>query len=742
MPSANKLLSSALWYATHLGWHLFPVEPAGKKPLLKAWQKQATSMPETLRKWWAEWPSAGIGLATGEASGVWVLDVDCGPGKEGEKTMVAIQEAGGSLPVTVEGLTGGGGRHLFFSGPPWPKNSAGKIGQNLDVRGSGGYVVLPPSRHPSGQTYEWELSSRPDTVKVARAPAWLAALATGKPPPKTVAKGARNETLFKLACQLRRQGANLETLRRDLLELNAEICSPPLDNPEVLAIAASAAKYAPGKIKPRIHVTADLDAMATQAETALATSGKSGIYQRGEQLVRVLGGSTPAIVAIPEPALLASCCAEIAWIQVTHHGELEVRPPPDVIRILASRGRWQFPVLEGLIETPTIRPDGSLIRAAGYDPRSRLFLAGPLAGMELPDRPSRNEALKAVAALLDPLQDFAFGAPYFQSAMLAAILTPILRPSFDGSVPVFAFESSIQGAGKTKLADVAGIIATGRQLPRMSQTDDEREDRKRIAALLAAGSRIVFVDNIEHRFGSGTIGSLITSPVWDDRLLGSTAMGSWPNLSTWYLSGNNLSYHDDLMRRVIPIYIECSDENPEERSTFRYANLEAHVLANRPALVRAALTLIAAFHAAGAPRQPLTQYGSFEAWSDHIRHPLVWLGLQDPILARRHITQTSGSRVDQFGRLLALWRLAWGDAPKTIKEALDQATGDLAEAFLEVFPGRDPTRVDTLKLGYLFRSYRDRTIAGHRLRRTTQNNKAGVSYRVERVVGQNVAIKP
>ena len=193
-----------------LGWAVFPLQPGEKKPYgFTTGLKAASSDPGAAAARWAgqealplrerretdKWfpqavrarPNANIAMATGPASGVWVLDVD---GETGIANLLALAEKNGRLPATVRQHTGGGGGQLFYAWPgvlPWGveiRNGASKFAEHLDVRGAGGYVVLPPSIHPSGRAYAWADGCAPWETPVARAPWWL--LRTVAPPPAPV----------------------------------------------------------------------------------------------------------------------------------------------------------------------------------------------------------------------------------------------------------------------------------------------------------------------------------------------------------------------------------------------------------------------------------------------------------------------------------------------------------------------------------------------------------------------------
>lgn len=174
-----NLLPEALRYAER-GWAVFPL--TGKVPRTPRGVLDATTNAVTISEWWERWPDAGIGLACGGASGVWVLDLD---GQEAADRFVALQVEHGDIPKTAAVRTGRGW-HLYFASPSTGeeiRNSASRVAPGIDVRGTGGYVVLPPSLHPSGIRYEWLPGRGPDAVRGA--PFWLVRLTGKKPSERT-----------------------------------------------------------------------------------------------------------------------------------------------------------------------------------------------------------------------------------------------------------------------------------------------------------------------------------------------------------------------------------------------------------------------------------------------------------------------------------------------------------------------------------------------------------------------------
>jgi hypothetical protein len=152
-PALSPLGQAALHYAER-GLYVFPLVPRDKKPLTEHGYKDATADPAIIHAWWQRWPDANIGLDCGR-SGLVVIDLD---GAEGLHSWATLAVALELNQKTRAARTGGGGLHLYFAAPDGVHigNSAGKLGEHIDVRGEGGYVVMPPSIHPNGNPYEWE----------------------------------------------------------------------------------------------------------------------------------------------------------------------------------------------------------------------------------------------------------------------------------------------------------------------------------------------------------------------------------------------------------------------------------------------------------------------------------------------------------------------------------------------------------------------------------------------------------
>ena len=318
------------------------------------------------------------------------------------------------------------------------------------------------------------------------------------------------------------------------------------------------------------------------------------------------------------------------------------RPPRWLIEAVYRRGNYDGKVrpLSGIIESPTIRVDGSLIQSPGYDPQTGLIYRPSVAFPRVGENPSREEASASLVRLREVLTDFPMLDDSDASAWVALVLSMIGRPCIAGYVPLFGVTANVRGAGKSLLVDAASLIAYGRRASRKSYTSDDTEMRKVITATAIAATPSVLFDNLDGQLGSSALDAAITSSTWCDRVLGQSRMtGDLAIRTVWTATGNNLSFGSDMARRVLPIRLQSHLEMPEDRSGFVHSDLISWIRANRASLAVAALTVLRAYFTAECPLQPAGEWGSFEEWSAIIRGAIVWAGGTDPLSTR--VTATS-----------------------------------------------------------------------------------------------------
>lgn len=227
------------------GWHVFPCEPGGKRPLTTHGLLDASTDEARLAEWSAEHPRANIGVRTGRESGLVVLDVD---GDDGAESLRRLESANDRLPETWSVVTPRGGAHYYFAHPGGEiRNSAGLLGTGLDVRGDGGYVIAPPSVGVGGVLYEVDGETAPARMPVwlidyfdmpgeheaAPAETWVKMIRDGIP------EGERNASMARLVGHLLRRGVNAYFVREIAVLIGRHACRPRLADTEAERVVES-----------------------------------------------------------------------------------------------------------------------------------------------------------------------------------------------------------------------------------------------------------------------------------------------------------------------------------------------------------------------------------------------------------------------------------------------------------------------------------------------------------------------
>lgn len=488
----------------------------------------------------------------------------------------------------------------------------------------------------------------------------------------------------------------------------------------------------------------DLVQIVRRAEAELLFGG--GVYQRSGDLVRPVrhdsvAGAKRGLDGLPLGALrlceltapwLTERFATVAkWQRFSEKDQAwkAVDPPEQYAKTyLAKTGQWRAPVLAGIVECPTLRRDGSLLTASGYDAASGLYVDYAGSPVQVADAPTRADALAALAILKEPFDEFQFADPAMGlSIALAAVLTAVARRSLR-TAPLFAFDAPVMGAGKGLLVKVAALIATGRPAPLLSQGQDEAEAEKRLGSLLLAGVSMINLDNIERPVGGELLCSMLTEPVCNPRILGKSESPEMPCNLTMFATGNNLQFVGDMVRRVLICRLDPGVERPDARQFRR--NLNEWVPTHRARLLSAALTVLRAYAVAGKPEQPIVPYGSFEEWSGWIRSALVWLGETDPCLSRTAL-EDDDPVLSALHSIMPLWSHDLGPRTYTAAEVCNQVGGDLLVALLDVAASRrDPEKLDPKRLGRWLLKYKGRVASGLRIVKGEDEHKKVAVWKV------------
>lgn len=270
----------------------------GKHPRTMKGLKAATTDKDQIKKWWEMWPEANIGIVTGKmANGKDLVVIDIDTKNNGTDNWNAIVESHQKLPSTAESITGSGGKHILFVSDVPVKCSVGLIAGGVDVRGTGGYIVAPPSLHKSGKRYQWELSSDPSEVQLAPLPDWLLSMTGPRRPASMpsvsnedgkIPEGERNTKLYKFACSMRAKGADRPTILAALLVMNDTQCEPPMD-PKAIEIIANQASSVPiglsADVKEKIKASDDQQRLQKQrADEAKAAAKEAAAKAKSEAM--------------------------------------------------------------------------------------------------------------------------------------------------------------------------------------------------------------------------------------------------------------------------------------------------------------------------------------------------------------------------------------------------------------------------------------------------------------------------
>jgi hypothetical protein len=434
-----------------------------------------------------------------------------------------------------------------------------------------------------------------------------------------------------------------------LLELAEAALGAPEPEPENSADATPTHE----DTRPTIMTGPDLFRVVNESAAALCALPE--VFDRGGELAEVVlirqhdgTGWTvdPVVNVLPIPRIRELLTRAACFRRIKGDQELPCLPPADLAPALAARKEWpQARALVSILRVPLLLPDGRILTHDGYDPDSGYYVAlGNLRLPSTPERPSLAEVQAAVAVLFDVICDFPFVSHAARAVWLAALLTVIGRSAFVGCSPLFLFDASTRGSGKSKLADAVSIIATGSEAPRQvfpggrerDKGEGNNELRKRVTALALEGRPLVLLDNIaqDQSLGGEVLDALLTGNVWEDRILGRTGNMRAPWRTVMMASGNNVRVDGDTVRRTIPSRLEPDQEDPESRTDFKYPRLLQHIRLSRGELLAAALTILRGFILAGRPAPSGKAFGSFEEWSDFVRGAVIWATGTDPLDAR------------------------------------------------------------------------------------------------------------
>ena len=326
----------------------------------------------------------------------------------------------------------------------------------------------------------------------------------------------------------------------------------------------------------------------------------------------------------------------------------------------------KFPPLEALIETPFLRPDGTICANPGYDSLTYLFYA-PAPGLRLPEIPE-SPMIDDVEAMLDLIDsaigDFPFVDDSSRANAIASMLTPVVRPAIDSPTPLALYDAPQAGTGKSLLAEVVSIIATGRAAETFSAPRDPEEWRKKITTALSSGTGVVVIDNVNYRLDSDALCSAITSITISDRIFRTFERIVLPVKCAWIATGNNVQLAGDMPRRCYWIRLDAKQSKPFHRTGFRHENLRAWVTEHRGGLIAALLVLARYWFRQGRPKpKKVKPLGSFESWCSVVGGMLELAGVEGFLGNADVMFEQADSDGVQWEAFLLMLANIFGDEP-------------------------------------------------------------------------------
>lgn len=427
--------------------------------------------------------------------------------------------------------------------------------------------------------------------------------------------------------------------------------------------------------RPLQDMTADaLDALT-------AANHPASIFQRGRELVRVVRNAEqrPLIQPMDHHALRGEAARSAIYVRAmpgkngtTNY--VKTPPPMDVVHDIRALRSWStgIPPLTDIIEAPSLRPDGSIITAAGYDEATHVFYA-PDPDLKLPPipmQPTEDQLMDAVALIEDAIGEFPFVSSEARANAFGLLLTPLVRTVLGNApAPLALLDAPQQGSGKSLLARVISVLATGQEAAAFTAPTEESEWRKSITALVRAGSAFVLIDNVDlvDRDGqqvalhSSALSAVLTTCIHRDRVLGVSDLVELPTHATWCASGNNLQVGGDLIRRCYRIRLDAKVSRPWMRSGFRHPELIEYIRQQRGRLLVALLTLCRAWFVAGCPRPSSPIIGSFEAWSRTVGGILETAGVDGFLRDLGEVYEMADAETPEWEAFLTCWRDELGD---------------------------------------------------------------------------------
>jgi hypothetical protein len=412
---------------------------------------------------------------------------------------------------------------------------------------------------------------------------------------------------------------------------------------------------------PKSHCIED-STQPAPAIPLIKRMSRATMRARAEQVVvftqSTNGEGAPTVIGVPSPVL---------------DGLMDMEEPT-------------APHASGLITHPVVLQSGRILSEPGLDAASGLLCwRSHIEGC----RPySREEALAAIGRIKDRFfHGFELATPLDEACALAALFSAVERRAVD-QAPAFLITADVQGTGKTTLVRRMHAYLTGRDIPTVTYPRQEDEANKLLFSLLLASPAMVCFDNLRDgiTFESPTLNQILTTPYFEQRLLGENRSARVPTDVLFVLTGNKIDLGRDELTRYIEVKLTSESARPDQR-VFSAPDVLAVAQEERGDVLRDIVGIVAGFLATKAGPQVRTR---FPLWDRLVRQSLLWVGCEDVAEAfDRNHTESDDTRFDA-NLMQALWN-TFGQERFKVSDVMtetDPFSSDndkLLQVFLDLF---------------------------------------------------------
>ncbi|MEV1006109.1 hypothetical protein [Streptomyces sp. NPDC049881] len=428
--------------------------------------------------------------------------------------------------------------------------------------------------------------------------------------------------------------------------------------------------------RPRIDITNEADALDAVLDV-MADGGLPDLYTRsgGPCQVTEEDDGSPIVRQLGTDNLRAYLAQHVTTYVMAKDGDGGAREErqllmPRTCSTILGRSDWPLPPLRGIVTSPVVRPDGTLLVTPGYDPSTGLYMHPRTPLRRLRPEVTADSVTRARVLVLDTmLADFPWVAPSDRAQYLGALLSPIIRPYVPGPTPLLVITATTMGSGKTLLKDAFKYLYG---LADAAWPENDQELRKAILAQMRdGGAPVIAFDNLPagHAIRSPVLSSLLTAEVWRDRVLGASEVVSAPNDRLWVVTGNNLRTAGDNGRRVLWARLDPQVPQPDQRDGFTAGDLRPWLKANASTVVAALVTMVRSWLAAGAPRVR-TRMGDYSDWASAMAGLLEHIGVPGWLEDRADAATALDDETEEWANFYEVWHERFGSEWVTARTVL------------------------------------------------------------------------